>query len=359
MTPKKKKTNSINFSELEFLRYLGVTRIQIGIQSTKDDILKKINRKCTNYDNKIGIRRCLQNGWKLDLHIMFDLPGSSPEIDKEVIDEIISDDNYQADQWKLYPTETTPYTKIKEWYDKGLYKPYAEDHEKGVSYKLVDVISYTFSKIPEYIRVNRVVRDIPTKCIDGGLKVTNLRQVISDKMKKNGIITNDIRERECRNKSIDYNDLSLNVLKYPSSSGINYFINYTNKDKRILYGFIRLRINKELSDVMECLRGCALIRELHIYGPHVNIGDNMSKTSIQHHGLGSKLLKKAELIAYQNNIKKIAVISGAGVRDYYRNKGYELGELNYMYKELTYKLRLGIIILQIILLVNFICNIKF
>ena len=204
ITPKLKNYNGINFTELQFLRDIGVTRVQIGIQSTKDSILKKINRKCTNEMNKEGIRRLKQNGFKVDIHIMFDLPGSSPEIDKEVIDEIITDPNYQADQWKLYPTETTDFTKIKEWYDKGLYKPYAEDNSNGPAYKLVNLIIYTMAKVPEYIRINRVVRDIPHQSIEGGLKMSNLRQIVRDKMIKNNIVCRDIRERESKNKSFKF-----------------------------------------------------------------------------------------------------------------------------------------------------------
>ena len=135
---------------------------------------------------------------------MLDLPGSSPEIDKEVIDEIVDDPDYQADQWKIYPTETTPYTKIREWYLKGEYKPYAEDNELGVAYKLIDVISYAM-RVPEYIRINRVVRDFPHKSIDGGLKYSMPRQLVKQKMDEKGIVCRDIREREIKNKGINLN----------------------------------------------------------------------------------------------------------------------------------------------------------
>lgn len=333
ITPKKKGNDGINFDELKFFRKLGVTRVQIGIQTTDDYILKKINRKCNNEMNKLGIRRLKQNGFKTDIHIMLDLPYSSPEIDKRVIDEIVNDPDYQADQWKIYPTETTPFTKIRKWYLEGKYKPYAEDNEYGTAYKLIDVIIYAMKNVPSYIRINRVVRDFPLKSIDGGLKYSNARQLVKEKMDKMKINCNDIREREIKNEDIDIYNMILNVDKYKSSGGEEYFISYTNKDKKLLYGFIRLRLNKEYNDVMESIKNCALIRELHIYGNHTPVGKRIDNRA-QHLGLGNSLIKKAEEISIKNKYKKIAVISGVGVRNYYIKKGYKIGKDEYMFKKL-------------------------
>lgn len=333
ITPKKKGCEGINFDELKFFRKLGVTRVQIGIQTTDDYILKKINRKCNNEMNKLGIRRLKQNGFKTDIHIMLDLPYSSPEIDKRVIDEIVNDPDYQADQWKIYPTETTPFTKIREWYLEGKYKPYSEDNEHGTAYKLIDVIIYAMKNVPSYIRINRVVRDFPHKSIDGGLKYSNARQLVKYKMDKNGIKCRDIREREIKNEDIDIYNIRLNVDKYLSSGGEEYFISYTNKSKDLLYGFIRLRLNKDYTDVMESIKNCALIRELHIYGNHIPVGKKIINRA-QHVGFGKSLIDKAEEISILNNYKKIAVISGVGVKNYYIKKGYNIGEDEYMFKEL-------------------------
>ena len=329
----KKNPTTIDFSQLELYRSIGVTRVQIGIQSTNDHILKKINRGCTNNDNIIGIRRLKQNGFKTDIHIMLDLPGSSPEMDKMIIDDITAREEYQADQWKLYPTEVTPFTKIKEWYDQGTYVPYSDDHSKGTSYKMLDVLMYGLSKVPPYIRINRVVRDIPHISIEGGLKCSNMRQLASNRMKKKHILCHDIRNREVKFKTIDPDTMLLDIIVYPSSSGTEYFIQYCSNDKMTLYGFIRLRLNKDTSDVMPCLQECALIRELHVYGQHTGVGSSNTH-SVQHKGLGSRLLHKAEDIALRHSYDRIAVISGVGVRNYYRKKGYVLGEQEYMYKSL-------------------------
>ena len=299
-------------------------------------------------DNQIGIRRLKQNGFKTDIHIMLDLPGSSPEMDKMIIDLITSQSEYQADQWKLYPTETTPFTKIKEWYDQGLYKPYSEDHSKGTSYKMLDVLMYSLAKVPAWVRVNRVVRDIPHISIEGGLKCSNMRQLATNRMKKRNILCHDIRNREAKIKTIDPKDMILDIIEYPSSGGTEYFIQYCSKDKMTLYGFIRLRLNKELTDVIPCLQECALIRELHVYGQHTNVGSSNTQ-SIQHKGLGSSLLNKAENIAKEKTFSKIAVISGVGVRDYYRKKGYTLGGNGYMFKQFpTYTSKMHTIYILII-----------
>lgn len=329
----KDKSGKYDYSQIKLFREIGATRVQIGFQTTKDNILKKINRKCTNEMNKFGLKILKQNGFKADIHIMFDLPGSSPEIDTEVVDEIVNDPDTQADQWKLYPTETTDFTVIKKWYDEGSYKPYAEDNSEGLAYKLVDVLSHAMTIVPEYIRVNRVVRDIPHISIRGGLMRSNLRQLIKNKMDKEGIKCRDIREREVKHRNLNVAELKLNNKTYESSGGMEHFINYTTDNGNILHGFIRLRLNNNFNGCLPSLRECALIRELHVYGQHKNIG-NHSKLGSQHKGLGTKLLHNAEEIAKLNGFTKIAVISGVGVREYYRKKGYKVGKHGYMYKSL-------------------------
>lgn len=266
---------------------------------------------------------------------MLDLPGSSPNIDIEVLREIITSQDYSADQWKIYPTAITDFTKIKEWYQKGKYKPYAEDNSMGHAYKLMNVVKYAMINVPKYIRINRVVRDIPHKSIEGGLKFSNLRQIAKQQMDKEQTFCWDIREREVKFKNYNIKDIVLNIDFHKSSSGTEYFISYTSYNQKILYGFVRLRLNTQWNDVLPSLKNHALIRELHVYGIHTNIGKKKSGHT-QHSGLGTKLLEKAEKMAYQHSFTKIAVISGVGVRNYYRKKGYTLGKNDYMYKYLTY-----------------------
>ena len=151
-------------------------------------------------------------------------------------------------------------------------------------------------------------------------------------------------------KNINWDDMILDIVEYPASGGTEYFIQYCSKNKRILYGFIRLRHNNSYKYSLPSLESCALIRELHVYGQHVNVGNKNSKT-VQHRGLGTKLLKKAESISRKNGYNKIVVISGVGVRSFYKKRGYELGDNDYMFKALpNYKNLYAIIMIFISIL---------
>tara|TARA_B100000963_G_scaffold361925_1_gene400929 strand:- start:1468 stop:3414 length:1947 start_codon:yes stop_codon:yes gene_type:complete len=330
----RKNLDYINLDEIKFFRELGVTRVQIGFQHTDDKILKKVNRQCNQEQNKRGLRILKNNGIKSDIHIMFDLPGSTPEKDIECINKIVDDPDYQADQWKLYPTEVTNFTVIKNWKDQGKYQPYGEDNSEGIAYKLVEVCAHALKRCPPWIRVNRVVRDIPHQSIEGGVKCGNLRQIIEQKMKNKGDIPSDIRQREVKLGNFDPNNCNLFVTHYEGSGGDEYFISYESRDKKTLYGFFRLRLNKYWDETMDHIKGHALGRELHVYGEHTNVGHQNSQSGTQHRGLGSKLLKIGEEIAFRSGFKEISIISGIGVREYYRKKGYHLNH-TYMTKSLS------------------------
>lgn len=369
------------FEIVRFFRRLGVTRVQIGVQHTDDSILKYVNRNCTNAQNKKGISILKQNGFKTDIHLMLDLPmpyvetvNCRPEhievinrveqnIEDEIphtfkinalrdmmmIYEVITDPDYQADQWKVYPTETTPFTKILEWYESGKYTPYAE----FANGKLLEaVIVYLKTLVHDYIRINRVVRDIPTESIYGGISCPEMRNNILSEMKKLGKVCNCIRCREVKADTFDSSDPPvLHIHQYESSGGTEYFISYENSAKTILYGMVRLRLNNLIDYVMDELYDCALIRELHVYGIHSGIGDSSAEKT-QHKGLGRKLLNKAEEIAYNNGYEKIVVISGVGVKEYYRKNGYE-DYHTYMIKQLQPPL--SHLIIQFVFFLIFIC----
>ncbi len=349
------------FSVVKFFRRLGVTRVQIGVQHTDDSILKYVNRNCTNAQNKEGIAILKQNGFKTDIHLMLDLP--MPEIyhidsskehleviervekyiemeipqtfkmnalrDMKMIHEIITDPDYQADQWKVYPTETTPFTKILEWYQSGKYVPYAE----FANGKLLEaVIVYLKTLVHDYIRINRVVRDIPPESIYGGISCPEMRNNIMKEMENLQKVCRCIRCREVKAETYNKNEPVLHVEKYESSGGTEYFISYEDVEKKVLYGMVRLRLNLSMEHMMNELYGCALIRELHVYGIHSGIGDSSTEKT-QHKGLGRMLLHKAEEIAYENGFDKIVVISGVGVKEYYRKNGYD-DYYTYMIKHL-------------------------
>jgi ELP3 family radical SAM enzyme/protein acetyltransferase len=310
--------NMNDLSTINFFRELGITRVQIGIQHTNDDILKFINRQCTNEKNKQGIKILKQNGFKVDIHLMLDLPSSSPEEDMRMLDEVLDDPNYQVDQWKIYPTEITPFTKILEWYNDGYYKPYAEINPED----LENVIIHCKKRIPYRIRINRVIRDIPPESIYGGIVCPDMRKNILEKMEKMNMKCKCIRCREIKSNVFNENDMKLFVDEYESSGGFEYYISYENNDRTQLYGHLRLRINYNDDYLLPYLRNCALIRELHVYGKHTEISSNNNYQSSQHRGIGRKLVKQAENIALSHLYSKIVVISGIGVKEYYRKLGY-------------------------------------
>ena len=330
------RPDCITVKQIKNLRKMNITRVQLGVQHFDDNVLKFINRGCYLNDTIESNYILKQNGYKLDMHLMPDLPGSNIENDLKMYENLFShkltkiSENYfkyeleypelQADQLKIYPCSTVPYTKIKEWYDNGSYKPYSENKED-----LIKVIMYIKIHVFPWIRLNRIIRDIPSNWIEGGNKDVSLRQYLLKRMKNEGLQCNCIRCREVSNKEININEAKLFIREYNGVNATEYFISYETSDNKTIYGFIRLRINHTNDNIYHKeLIDNAFIRELHVYGSlskHNEKGKN-----IQHKGFGKKLLKEAEKIVQKNNINKISIISGVGVREYYEKNEYILNE---------------------------------
>jgi len=320
------RPDSITPEEIKRFRYYGCTRVQIGVQHTDDKILKKINRGCYLKDTIKAIKLLKDSCYKIDIHLMPDLPFSTPEIDNKMFDLVINSPDLQVDQWKIYPCEVVPWTIIKKWHDDGKYDSY--DHDK-----LIEVILNVKKKVHPWIRLNRVIRDIPNQYISGGNSVTNLRQYLQKMLKDRGEKCRCIRCREVRNKKVDPKDIKLLVREYDSSGGKEYFISFETEDENTILGFVRLRLVKNSPvDFIKAIHNAALVRELHVYGnmkPLFKFKKEEEKT--QHSGFGKRLMKKAEEIALNNGYKKIVVISGVGVKNYYKKLGY--------YREGTYMVK--------------------
>ena len=473
--------------EIRRFRRYGVTRVQLGVQHTDDRVLSLVNRGCTTADAERAIRLLKDNCFKVDIHLMPDLPGSSLAQDKAMFDHVKSTPSLRADQWKIYPTEVTEHTKIKEWYDNGEYKPYADDNIEH----LVELGRYVKRSFPRYIRINRFVRDFPGTLILGGNPETNLRQVIHRRMAENGEVCNCIRCMEVKDDTSNIKHARLKRLDYEGSNGLEVFLSFDTcscvgksfgkkggggkgggggggggqssrlhhgnlqyrgsrhgkaiakltpqqkkqrrkdlkkeqkaaaeaarkkvRDARsvgariaevvgtihpslrgvcwryeahrlvqealdllpsavsrhsalrwwrgcgaedTLYGFLRLRLsaNAGRGGAFPELKGCALIRELHVYGEVVptyrtmmqekawaaasaktNGNGNASSAAMeraksqipQHKGFGKQLMRAAERCAAEAGFDRIAVISGVGVREYYRKQGYlDVGRSN-------------------------------
>ena len=322
------RPDTITLEEIMNFRRYNCTRIQLGVQHTHNDVLHKINRghniECV-YD---AIKLLKNNCYKVDIHIMPNLPGSSYEKDKDMLDAILYDERIQVDQYKIYPTAIVPFTRIKKWYDEGSYVPYEDN-------KLFELIKEFKKKVQKYKRLNRIIRDIPSHYIEAGYSkyYVNMRQLLQDDMRKHNWRCNCIRCREIKGNIISSQNLMLNVEKYRSSDADEYHISIdSNCENDYLIGFLRLRINNDYYNVQPVLKGAALIRELHVYSNLNGVGRNIDG-SMQHKGYGKQLIQEAENIANSLGFKKMAIISGTGVRNYYRKFGYELQD-TYMVKYL-------------------------
>jgi len=292
----------ISKSELIEMRELGCTRVEIGVQAVDDKVLALNKRGHGVAEIAAATKVLKQFGLKVTYHLMLDLPGVTPKKDLKMFERLFNDERFQPDQIKIYPTVVTQGSLLYKWYQQGKYKPYSDK-------VLQKLIADCQALVPEYVRIIRLIRDIPSESIIAGNKITNLRQVMQQK----GVKCNCIRCREAKDKEVK--NYQLNILEYPASGGVEYFLSIDSYDKKTLFGFCRLRIDKN-SPVAP-----ALIRELHVYGELVSVG---GREKTQHRGLGGELIKVAEKIVKEKGVKKISIISGVGVREYYRKKGYKL-----------------------------------
>ena len=299
-------------------RKWGVTRIQLGAQHVDNSILKKVNRGHTIEQLLWAMQYLLDNCFKIDIHIMPDLPGATPEIDKAMFDYVYS--VVCPDQMKVYPCQTIPWTVIEKWYKNGTYVPYF-DKDPNL---LIDVVRYSMETCPNWIRMPRVIRDIPCSVyVEGGNNIGNMRQVVDNLLDGEGLYSKEIRSREIGRHSQYYEKpANYNSYYYRGNNGDNYFIAYESYDLRALFGFIRLRfVDENNMTKFEILKNRGLIRELHVYGDTTAV-NTYDKRGCQHTGIGKGLLKMAELETMKRGIYGIVVISGEGVKGYYEKNGY-------------------------------------
>ena len=290
----------INEAEIYSMRELGCTRVELGVQAVDDKILE-LNKRGHGVKEVAEATRLLkQYGLKITYHIMPALPGSNPRQDLKMFKMLFTDERFQPDQIKFYPTVVTEGSLLRRWYAEGKYQPYSDKVLQNLIIKCKAVV-------PKYVRIIRLIRDIPGESIIAGNRITNLRQV----MKQQGVACNCIRCREAKEGTVT--DFKINQQVYAASFGQEYFLSADSLDGKTLYGFCRLRI-----DHTSPVAG-AIVRELHVYGELAPVGGS---GKVQHRGLGKQLLKEAEQIAAKQGAGQMAIISGVGVRGYYRKLGY-------------------------------------
>jgi elongator complex protein 3 len=342
----------VNAKEIIRLRQLGCTRVELGVQTLQDAVLDLTNRG-HHIDATIRATALLkQAGFKVDFHILPGQPGSTPEKDLEDFRTLFSDAKYRPDMIKLYPCVVLPTAELHAWAQEGRFTPM-----EGT--ELRELLMQMQTIVPRYCRISRLIRDFPEKDISYGNKITNLRMMLEDEMKERGLICKCLRCREVGHvKDIDPNSpTQLFEEWYDSASGREVFLTIEDAERKAVFAFLRLRLphlssranamdlpieytndsrylreSLEISEAFPVLTNTAIVRELHTYGTALNLNQNSVDAS-QHRGYGRKLMQAAEEIATRESYLRIAVISGIGVREYYRWLGYAEKE-TYMVKEL-------------------------
>jgi elongator complex protein 3 len=320
----------VSEAEIKRMRRLGCTRVEIGVQSLQNDILARSKRGHTTAEVKRAFRLLKDAALKVNAHMMPNLPGATPEGDLRDMRELFENADYRPDWLKVYPCMVVPWSALEKMYRQGQYQSYDDE-------TLINLLVEMHRIWPEYVRVTRVYRDIPAGMIVSGSKYSNLRQIVETRLAKEGIYPREIRSREIRDLPIDPDNLEMNTRQYQASGGEEFFITFEDRRLDKLCALLRLRFSacslEGRRHFIGELEGAALIRELHTYGEQVAISSRQAEAS-QHLGLGKKLMAEAERLARSAGYKKIAVISGIGVREYYRKLGYSQSG-TYMVKALT------------------------
>ncbi len=284
------------FDVEEVLRY-GCTRIEFGVQNLDDKILESVNRGHGLRESIEATTKAKQAGLKVDYHMMLGLPGATIESDVSMFEELFKNPALKPDGLKIYPTLLMKQAALYKKFLSGEYKPIDDNY-------VFEVLKQVKPKIPRYVRIKRIMRDIPLTKTDGNLRKGNIRELVC-----RAIICNCIRCREVGRKKTSGINPEINVYEYHASGAKEFFISADDSKSDSIIGFLRLRIDRQ-----------AVVRELHVYGTQIPVGEE--GVDFQHKGFGKALMKKAEEITLDHGLKKLSVLSGIGVKEYYKKIGY-------------------------------------
>lgn len=310
--------------QVDFMLGLGATRVELGVQTVYDDIYELVGRGHTVEDVVEATRIARDAGFALTYHAMPNLFGSNYERDLNAFKMCFEDERFKPDAIKIYPTLVMEGTKLHELWLRGKYKPYPFE-------KVVNLVAEVKKMVPKWVRIQRIQRDIPSNLIVDGVKRGDLRNLVQEKLREQGAHCRCIRCREVGH--VEYKvglrprteDIELVVEKYPASEGEEIFLSYEDKKHDILVGLLRLRYPSEKAHRPEVKDARSMfVRELHVYGPLVQVGEAARANEWQHRGWGERLIKEAERISREEfDARKVIVLSGIGTRNYYRRFGYE------------------------------------
>jgi len=317
----------IDAEEVRRLRSYGVTKVQIGAQSCNDHILELNKRGHTVEQTRQAVTLLRAAGFKVQLHWMPNLLGAMPESDLLDYEKLWSDPGLRPDELKIYPNALVREAELVQWWERGEFQPYTDE-------ALINLIGECKVRTPKYARLNRIIRDIPKEHIVAGSTVSNLREVVKRKLASEGRACQCIRCREVRGETARVIG-EVAAIEYDTRGGREIFLSTDTTDGK-LAGFLRLSLpTAEATSLtgMDELRGAAIIREVHVYGPVVELGRSGGDKT-QHSGFGARLMAEAEDRARAAGFDRVAVISAIGTRRYYMKHGFERGEL-YLIKSLT------------------------
>jgi elongator complex protein 3 len=317
------RPDSINQKTINQILNYGCTRVELGVQTLSNSIYKTVNRGHTVEDVIQATHQLKNSGFKIGYHMMLGLPKSTPKKDIQTFKTLFKNQDFKPDQLKIYPCQVIKGAQLEKLYKKKLYSPYSKERIQELIIKIMKLI-------PNYCRVMRVMREIPPEFLTAGTTRIDLRRDIEQNLKQSKTKIKEIRFREIgfhirdlKPNQIINNKLKLKITKYKAQNGKEYFLEIINK-QNILFALLRLRITQQQ----------AIIREIHVYGQALKIGQKPTQLG-QHSGLGKKLIKQAEQITKKHKIKQLKIISGVGVREYYKKLDYKLDKDNvYMIKEL-------------------------
>jgi len=321
-------------SHINLMLRLGTTRVELGVQTIFDDIYKIVNRGHTARDVINATRMIKDSGFAVIYHMMPGLPGSNINKDLKTFETIFENKDFKPDAIKIYPTLVMPDTKLYQMWKKGEYKPYDFDD-------MVKLIADIKKQVPRWIRIQRIQRDIPLNLVAAGINRGDLRLIVQEKLKKENKSCKCIRCREVghlqykSNYQLNLDDIKLKIDRYPASEGEELFISYEDFKQDAIIGLLRLRNPSEKAFRPGSINEKSmLVRELHVFGPMVQVGKKAKECEWQHRGWGEQLMQEAEKISKEDfDAKQIAVLAGIGTRNYYRRFGYKL-KGPYMIKEI-------------------------
>ena len=308
---------------------MGVTRVELGVQTLSDELYTKIKRGHKLQDVIEANTLLRDSAVKVAMHMM---PGLfvTPEEDLKMFKRLFEDDNFKPDMLKIYPCLVTKGSELYDLWMEGKYEPYTDE-------EAVDLIVNIKKILPKWVRTMRIQRDIPSTLIDAGVRKSNLGELVYNRLDEENINCKCIRCREIGHKKTSQNytidDYDLFKESYTACNGEETFISIEDINEESLAGFIRFRTPSKDAFREEITDKTGLIRELHVYGNLIQIGKEGPQIG-QHTGFGERLLEEAENTAIDKGMEEIAIISGIGTRNYYRKFGYER-KGPYMWKTLV------------------------